>query len=131
MAEGARIVRSQQMRRAAFVSVETHGNQRAVVDTLGRQLVNKNFSAAGDLDESIRQVERALREQRTLLVVDNMESILLSPWLETPEALSEDARQELVAILKLCAQLNAIGVTRLIFTSRGVARAVRGRAAPR
>ena len=36
MAEGARIVRSQQMRRAAFVSVETHGYQRAVVETLGR-----------------------------------------------------------------------------------------------
>src|SRR6185436_964082 len=56
-AEFARwIVRSQQIRRAAFVSVETHGNQRAVVDALGKQLVKKEFSAAGDLDEAIKQV---------------------------------------------------------------------------
>ena len=59
-------------------------------------------------------------EQATLLVVDNMESILLPPFLaeETPEALSEDARRELDAILALCARLNAKGDTRLVFTSR-------------
>ena len=56
-AEFARwMVRSQQIHRAAFVSVETHGNQRAVVDALGKQLVNKEFSAAGDLDEAIRKI---------------------------------------------------------------------------
>jgi hypothetical protein len=53
-----------------------------------------------------------------LLVVDNMESILLPPFIETPEALSEEARRELDAILKLCARLNAKGGTRLVFTSR-------------
>src|SRR5207237_4830882 len=58
-AEFARwMVRSQQMRRGAFVSVETNGNQRAVVDALGRQLVGKEFSAAGDLEQAILQVER-------------------------------------------------------------------------
>ena len=51
-------------------------------------------------------------------MVDNMESILLPPYLETPEALSEEARRELDAILRLCARLNAKGDTRLVFTSR-------------
>lgn len=118
-AEFARwMVRSQQVRRAAFVSVETHGNERAVVDALGQQLVNKDFSAAGDLEQATLHVERALREQATLLVVDNMESILLPPYLETPEALSEEAGRELAAILGLCDRLVKLGDTRLVFTSR-------------
>ena len=37
---------------------------------------------------------------------------------ETPEALSEDAREELTAILALCARLLQVGDTRLVFTSR-------------
>lgn len=120
-AESARwLVRAQQMRRAAFVSVESHGNLRAVVDALGRQLVGAGFTAAGDLDDAIQQVERALREQPALLVVDNMESILLPPFMreETPEALSAEAHEALTAILTLCARLLRAGETRLIFTSR-------------
>jgi tetratricopeptide (TPR) repeat protein len=120
-AEFARwLVRSQQIHRAAFVSVETHGNQRAVVDALGKQLVKKQFSAAGDLDESIKEIERALREQSTLLVIDNMESVLLPPFMleELPEPLSEDAREELKTILTLCERLLKAGDTRLVFTSR-------------
>jgi tetratricopeptide (TPR) repeat protein len=120
-AEFARwIVRSQQMHRAAFVSVETYGNQRAVVDALGKQLVQKDFTAAGDLEEAIKEVERALREQSAVLVIDNMESVLLPPFMqeETPEALSEDAAEELKAILTLCERLLKVGDTRVIFTSR-------------
>ncbi len=120
-AEFARwMVRSQQMRRAAFVSVETHSHAAAVLDAIGSQIVGKDYSVAtfGDLDQAILPVERALTEQATLLVVDNMESILQPPWVETPEALSDDARRELDAILTLCARLVAKGDTRLIFTSR-------------
>ena len=113
------MVRSHQIRRAAFVSVETHSNVNAVLDAIGRQLV-PGYSVAtfDDLEKAILPVERALAEQSTLLVVDNMESILLPPYLETPEALSEEARRELDAILGLCARLNAKGDTRLVFTSR-------------
>jgi tetratricopeptide (TPR) repeat protein len=120
-AEFARwMVRSQQIRRAAFVSVETHGNAPSVVDALGKQLIGKEFSAAGDLERATLQLERALREQDTLVVVDNMESILLSPFVEeeTPEALSEDACEKLTAILALCERLVKVGETRLVFTSR-------------
>ncbi|MGB8168680.1 MAG: CHAT domain-containing protein [Chthoniobacteraceae bacterium] len=118
-AEFARwMVRSQQVRRAAFVSVELHGNERAVVDALGRQIVARDFSAAGDLEEAILKVERALREQATVVVLDNMESILLPPYLETPEALTEEAGRELRAILALAQRLLQVGETRLVFTSR-------------
>ena len=119
-AEFARwMVRSHQIRRAAFVSVETHSNLAAVLDAIGRQLV-PDYSVAtfDDIEKAILPIERALAEQPTLLVVDNMESILLPPYLETPEALSQEARRELEAILKLCARLNAKGHTRLVFTSR-------------
>jgi len=119
-AEFARwMVRSQQIERAAFVSVETHSNVAAVLDAIGRQLMT-GYSVATfkDMEQAILPVERALIEQSTLLVVDNMESILLPPYVETPEALSEDARHELEAILKLCAGLNVKGDTRLVFTSR-------------
>lgn len=120
-AEFARwMVRSQQLHRAAFVSVEMYGYQRAVVDALGKQLVHKDFSAAGDLEEAIKQVERALREQSALLVIDNMESVLLPPFMleVTPEALSQEAADELEAILALCERLLKAGDTRVIFTSR-------------
>lgn len=120
-AEFARwMVRSQQTERAAFVSVEAHGHQQAVVDALGRQLVGQTFTAAGDLEAAILQVERALREQATLLVVDNMESILLPPYLaqDAPEALTAEAQEDLAAILALCTRLLRVGPTRIVFTSR-------------
>jgi tetratricopeptide (TPR) repeat protein len=120
-AEFARwMVRSHQISRATFVSVETHSNQRAVLDALGRQLLGRQFSAAGDLEQAIQEVERALREQPTLVLADNMESILLPPFVEkeTPEALSQDAREELKTILTLCERLLKVGDTRLVFTSR-------------
>lgn len=114
------MVRSHQIQRAAFVSVETHSNVNAVLDAVGRQVVSKNYSVPmyPRLEEAILEVERALAEQSTLLVIDNMESILLPPYVETSEALSEDARRELDAILALCRRLNAKGDTRLVFTSR-------------
>ncbi|MCB1900822.1 MAG: tetratricopeptide repeat protein [Rhodocyclaceae bacterium] len=113
-------VRSHQVRRAAFVSVETHGDARAVLDALGRQLLGAAFTAAGDQEGAILEVERALREQSALLLVDNMESVLLPPYVaqDTPEALSEEAATELAAILALCARLMQAGETRLVFTSR-------------
>ncbi|HEX9938448.1 MAG TPA: tetratricopeptide repeat protein [Longimicrobium sp.] len=121
-AEFARwMVRSHQVRRAAFVSVETHSHAAAVLDAVGRQLV-PGYSVAvfEGLEQALLPVERALREQPTLLVVDNMESILLPPFVaaQTPDALVEETRNELDSILELCARLGGTGETRLVFTSR-------------
>ncbi|HEX6095392.1 MAG TPA: tetratricopeptide repeat protein [Thermoanaerobaculia bacterium] len=112
-------VRSNQIRRAAFVSLETHSNLAAVLDAVGRQLLpNYSVSAYEDPEEAVLPIERALSDESTLLVMDNMESILLPPYVETPDTLSEETRHELDAILLLCARLNAKGDTRLVFTSR-------------
>lgn len=111
------MVRSQQIHRAAFVSVEANGTQRAVVEALGKQLVKKDFSAAGELEDAIQQIERALREQSSLLVIDSMESVLLPPFM-TREAPSQEETEELKAILALCERLLKEGDTRVIFTSR-------------
>src|SRR5205814_4657278 len=96
----------------------------SILDKLGHQLVKPGFSTQadcqGDLGKAEQEIERVLREQPTLLVVDNMESVLLPPFMqkETPEALSLEAREELKAILALCERLLKVGDTRLIFTSR-------------
>jgi tetratricopeptide (TPR) repeat protein len=116
------LVRSQQLRRAAFVSVELCSHKDAVLDALGRQLVGADYSAAkyDSPEQALLPIERALREQPTLLVIDNMESVLLPPYLETPDLLSEEAALELQAILALAERLLRAGETRLVFTSREV-----------
>jgi hypothetical protein len=119
-AEFARwMVRSHQTRRAAFVSVEIHSNVAAVLDAIGGQLVvGYSVATFDDLERAIHPIEQVLSEQSTLLVVDNMESILLPPFVETPEALSEEACRELKAILAACDRLLRVGDTRIVFTSR-------------
>jgi tetratricopeptide (TPR) repeat protein len=119
-AEFARwMVRSHQARRATFVSVETHSNALAVLDAIGGQLLPRYSAAAFEsLEKAFHPIEQALAEQPTVLVVDNMESILQPEFLEAPEALSEDAAQELKAILAVCDRLLKVGNTRIIFTSR-------------
>jgi tetratricopeptide (TPR) repeat protein len=114
------LVRSQQVKRAAFVSVELCSHKDAVLDALGRQLVGADYSAAKyeNPEQALLHIERALREQPTLLVIDNMESVLLPPYLESPELLSEEAALELQAILALAERLLRAGETRLLFTSR-------------
>jgi tetratricopeptide (TPR) repeat protein len=114
------LVRSQQLRRAAFVSVELCSHKDAVLDALGRQLVGAEYSAAkyDSPEQALLPIERALREQPTLLVIDNMESVLLPPYLDTPELLSEEAALELQEILALAQRLLRSGETRLVFTSR-------------
>lgn len=115
-------VRSRQVRRAAFVSVEQHSHDQAVLDALGRQLVGKDYSVAqfASLDDACRPVERLLREDSVLLVIDNLESVLPAPLLPgaAPDPLADLTADTADAILQLCARLGAIGDTRLVFTSR-------------
>lgn len=114
------MVRSEQIERAAFVSVETHSHVAAILDALGRQLVGADYSAAAFDDEAsaILPIERALREQATLVVMDNLESILAPPWLGTSDVLAKEVHAELAEILALCKKLNDEGETRFVFTSR-------------
>ena len=120
-AECARwLVRSQQVARVAFVSVERQHHLAAVVDALGRQLVGPEYSVAQypNLGEQCQPLERALRKHATLLVLDNMESILPPPWMPAVPILDEQAGVELEAILRVMQHLMTVGDTRVIFTSR-------------
>jgi tetratricopeptide (TPR) repeat protein len=116
------LVRSQQVRRAAFVSVELCSHEGAVLDALGRQLVGANYSTAKfeSTEQALLPIDRALREQPSLLVIDNMESVLLPPYLDAPELLSKEAKRNLDEILKLAERLLRAGKTRIVFTSREV-----------
>ena len=119
---GRWLVRSGQVERAAFCSVESHGLPAAVLDALGRQLVGPQYSAAAypDQDHACQPIERALKERPTLLIIDNLESILLPPYqaAQTPAAIAEEGAATAAEILALCTRLLMAGETRIVFTSR-------------
>jgi tetratricopeptide (TPR) repeat protein len=113
------LTRTARFARAAFVSFEHHRHAQAVLDTLGHQLLPKGtYSVAQfpSLDEALQPVERTLRDQPTIIVLDNCESIL--PERENPTDRSDptDPSDEIFA---LCRRLLAADLrTRLVFTTR-------------
>jgi hypothetical protein len=118
------MVRSQQARRAAFICVEgiEKNMVESVLDRLGQQLCKLGWASqvdcGGDLGKAEMEISRALTEQPTLLVVDNMESILPPPYIAQPEALAAEAQADLADLLGLCERLSGQGETRVVFTSR-------------
>ena len=98
------LVATRRFHRAAFTSVETLAEPRQVLFSVGEQLVPHFAGQAGTDDaHGLRLIVRALGEHRTVIVIDNVESILASG--------PDD-------ILKLCAKLAGTGDTRVIFTTR-------------
>jgi hypothetical protein len=111
------LVATRRYERAAFVSLKKYGDAHALLFALGSQLVVGFVSAAGQDDtRGWLEVERALREWRTIVVLDNMES-LLPP---EPGAASEGAFEPdvLRKALELAEKLQSTGETRVVFTSR-------------
>nr|VFJ44786.1 MAG: Tetratricopeptide repeat-containing protein [Candidatus Kentron sp. DK] len=119
-------VRSHQIQRAVFICVEgLEANLvESVLDGLGRQLVKPDFSTQADCQGKIEKAElhiaQALRIEATLLILDNMESLLPPPFLaqETTAVLQEAGKEALLELQALCGRLLKIEETRLIFTSR-------------
>ena len=112
------LVRTGRFRRAAFVSLETVSDVRSVLDSLGRQVLPEgaNWSVAQypDLRQALQPVQRALADHPTLLVLDNLESVLPDALGQTPAAAAPVAE-----LWRLCQDLlNADPATRLLFTSR-------------
>ncbi len=104
------LTRTGRFARAAFVSLEHHRDARAVLDTLGHQLLpdGDKYSVAQfpSFDKALQPVERALADHATIIVLDNCESIL-------------DAGDALTALLDLCKRLlDADPRIRLVFTMR-------------
>ena len=104
------LVATRRFARVAFTSVEQITEARQVLFSIGHQLVpNFETQVGTDYERGCQFVERALAEHRTVVVIDNMESLLVT---------DEAGRKALQEILDLCARLNRAGQTRLIFTTR-------------
>lgn len=110
------LVRTRRAERAVFVPIEHYRDPAAVLDTVGRQLVGSQYSVAAhlSLDAAVLPVERALRDQPTIVLVDNCESLF--PDAAPVELEEEDSA---AAIFALCRRLLAADPrTRVVFTSR-------------
>jgi tetratricopeptide (TPR) repeat protein len=112
------LVRSGRFERAAFVSVEPQNVQdvRGVLDAIGRQLLPQYTVAqyGQDLDAALKPVARALRDSPTLILIDNLESVLPDQAGRNPAGAADvtellDLGQKLLGAAERC---------RLIFTSR-------------
>jgi hypothetical protein len=77
---GRWLVRTNRFYRAVFVCMEDIYDVRTVVDRIGRQLVPgyavSEYSPKELLTKALHPIERQLRNQRTLIILDNLESIL-------------------------------------------------------
>ncbi|MGA7241228.1 MAG: tetratricopeptide repeat protein [Bryobacteraceae bacterium] len=105
------LVATQRYRHAAFTSVEQLTEARQVLFSLGEQLIPNFLTRVGTDDEhGCQLLEQFLAEQKTVLAIDNVESILPGPGSAGQEACA--------TILKLCDRLGKAGGTRMIFTSR-------------
>lgn len=103
------LVQCRRFERCAFVSVETYTHERAIVDILGKQLADEKYSVAeygDDMDAALQSIIKVLQTQRTLLVIDNMESLLADVGNTEPMLALADM------LLKSSPQ------TRLLFTTR-------------
>ena len=121
------LARSGRSRRVAFASLEEIHDDRALVDALGQQLLpdGKNYSVAEypTLDKALQPVERALRDHPTVIVIDNVETLLdiapSSPNKEQPTTDQFAISNLQLPIFNSCSRLLAADpATRLIFTSR-------------
>ena len=112
------LVRTGRYRRAAFVCMEHYTDVRAVLDSLGRQLLPEGdkYSVAQypDLKQAFQPVQRALADHPTLIVLDNLESVLPDSTGQMPITVVP-----VEELFSLCQDLlNADPATRLLFTSR-------------
>ncbi len=109
------LVRLSRLRRAAFVSLEQYTDTRGVLDSLGRQLLpNWTVAQYPDLSQALQPVERALRERPTIIVLDNLESVLPDGSGRAPVGAAPVGE-----LFGLCEQLLAADPsTRIVFTSR-------------
>ena len=129
------LVRTGRFRRAAFVSLEEYTDARGVLDSIGRQLLPEgdkySVSQYPDLKQALQPLERVLRDRATVIVLDNLESVLPDPMFVVPPSggssssetksppergTTSEAVDEIFALCKTL--LDADPATRIVFTSR-------------
>ncbi len=116
--EAARwLVGSGRFRRAVFVCMEDYSDLRGVLDHLGRQLLptdSWSIVQFSDLEEALQPVQRALGQERTVIVIDNLETVLPDQEGNVPASAPDvDDLFEQCRLLQESAP-----ETRLIFTTR-------------
>ena len=112
------LVQSSRFQRAAFVNVEPQSvlDVREVLDVIGCQLVPGYLVVhyGDDLIAALQPIERALRDFPTVIVLDNMESVLPDSEGNNPAGVAD-----VTELLALCQKLLASAPRcRLLFTSR-------------
>lgn len=112
------LVRTGRFGRAAFVSLEHYTDVRGVLDSLGRQLLpeGEGYSVANypDLKHALQPVERKLRDAPTIIVLDNLESVLPDREGRLPPGAAP-----IEELFELCRRLlGASPAARLVFTTR-------------
>lgn len=132
------LAQTARVRRAAFVSLEQYADARTALDSIGRQLLpeGENYSVAhygDDLKQALQPIERALKDRATIIVFDNMESVLpinSEYAIQDRDSSSEDKKplegtvqnaafDTIKELFDLCQRLiDADPATRIIFTSR-------------
>ena len=117
------LLATRRVERSAFVTFEKVFDVRGFLVQLGEQLMPGFVAKMGqDVEEALQLLERALRDHPTILVLDNLETILPPPTdAGKPDALGTDTFEPdlLTAVLAVCQRLNrASESTRLVFTSR-------------
>ncbi len=114
------LARSGRFGRAAFVSLENVADARAVLDSLGHQLLpdGDKYSVAHypTLAAALQPVARALRDDATLIVLDHVESALPAPGADVGAGFKPAPTAELFDLCR--ALLDADGRARIVFTSR-------------
>ena len=118
-AEAARwLLRTGRFERTAFVSFEECRDPRPALDALGRQLLPDmpDWSVAkyGSEAEAFQHIARALRQQRTLLVLDNLETVL--PDSEGKAPLGVPPAADFISFFEKLR--DTAEHTRLLFTTR-------------
>jgi hypothetical protein len=147
------LVETHRFDQAAFVSVEQEASLHSVFSRLGRQLVSDYVARSANNDDTGRRlIEEVLVDRDTLLVIDNLESIIKSRMgiparPDTPAGLDTNTEPDaergpdtparsdiaeqtdgqecpsyeydtLAPLFELLADLNQIGNTRIVFTTR-------------
>lgn len=112
------LVRTGRHERAAFVSLEQYADARGVLINVGQQLLPEgdgwHVPLDQDLKAALRPVERALRDRPTVIVLDNVESVLPDREGRQPPGAAPVSE-----LFDLCRRLlDADPATRLVFTTR-------------
>jgi tetratricopeptide (TPR) repeat protein len=111
------VVLTRRFQRAAFISFEQYRDAHSVLFALGSQLVT-DYVIRPRVDQSteLNFVAQKLCDRPTVIVLDNMESVL--PPLPGSEVVAAFEPETLKDILEMCNRLSSTGHTALVFTSR-------------